>query len=87
MSYIVATANMPDEKFNTHAEACAWVRFLRREGVEAAIVTSDDPWAYWSVWESGINRPHVVSARSADEALVVARGITGNYNLDTVQRH
>lgn len=87
MSYIVATANMLDEKFETYEEACAWARFLRREDIEAAIVTSDDPWKYWSVWESGINRPYVVSARSADEALVVARGITRDYNLDTVQCH
>lgn len=87
MTYIVATANMPDERFGSYAEACAWARWLRGEGVEAAIVTSDDPWKYWSVWESGINKPYVVSARSADEALVVARGITGNYNLDTVQCH
>lgn len=87
MNYIVATANMPDEKFETYDEACAWARLLRREDVEAAIVTSDDPWKYWSVWESGINKPYVVSARSADEALVVARGITHDYNLDTVQCH
>lgn len=87
MSYIVATANIPDERFETYDEACTWARLMRREGVEAAIVTSDDPWKYWSVWESGINVPHVVSARSADEALVVARGITGDYNLDTVQCH
>ena len=33
-----------------------------------------------------LTRKHVVSARSADEALVVARGITSDYNLDTVQR-
>ena len=87
MNYIVATASMPDEKFETYEEAYAWAQFLRREGVEAAIVTSDNPWKCWSVWESGINRPHVVSARSADEALVVARGITHDYNLDTVQCH
>lgn len=54
MSYIVATANIPDERFETYDEACAWARFMRREGVEA---------------------------------LVVARGITGDYNLDTVQCH
>lgn len=87
MSYIVATESMPDEKFESYDEACSWARFMRREGIEAAIVTSDDPWKYWSVWESGINRPYVVSARSADEALVVARGITRDYNLDTVQCH
>ena len=40
MAYIVATAEMPDEKFESY-----------------------------------------------DEALVVARGITGDYNLDTVQCH
>lgn len=89
MTYIAATANMPDKKFETYEEACAWAQFIRRAGGgdEVAIVTLDDPWKYWSVWESGINKPHVVSARSADEALVVARGITHDYNLDTVQCH
>ena len=85
--YIVATANIPDKKFETYEEACVWAQSMRRDGIEAAIVTSDDPWKYWSVWESGTTRHHVVSARSADEALVVARDITHNHNLDTVQRH
>lgn len=76
MAYIVATEEIPDEKFESYDEACAWAQFMLREGIEAAIATSDDPWKYWSVWESGIiTRPHVVSARSADEALVVARGV------------
>ena len=85
--YIVATESMIDEKFETYEEACAWAQSMRSEGIEAAIVTSDDPWKYWSVWKAGTTRHHVVSARSADEALVVARGITHDYNLDTVQRH
>ena len=83
--YIVATASMPDEKFETYDEACACAQSMRREGIIAAIVTSDDPWKYWSVWKTGMTRKHVVSARSADEALVVARDITHDYNLDTVQ--
>nr|DAU71863.1 MAG TPA: hypothetical protein [Caudoviricetes sp.] len=87
MSYIVASATEPDIKFETYDDACGWAQSMRNLGVDVAIVTSNDPWKYWSVWESGINRPYVVSARSADEALVVARGITGDYNLDTVQCH
>ena len=85
--YIVATESMIDEKFETYEEACAWAQSMRSEGIEAAIVKSDDPWKYWSVWKAGMTRHHVVSARSADEALVVARGITHDYNLDIVQRH
>ena len=85
--YIVATASMPDEKFETYEEACAFSQSMRRDGIEAAIVTSDDPWKYWSVWKAGTTRHHVVSARSADEALVVARGITNDHNLNIVQRH
>lgn len=85
--YIVATASMPDKKFETYEEACALAQSMRSEGIEAAIVTSDDPWKYWSVWKAGITRHHVVSARSADEALVVARGITHDHNLNIVQRH
>lgn len=85
--YIVASATEPDVKFETYEEAWECAQFMRREGIVAAIVTSDDLWKYWSVWKSGINRPHVVSARSADEALVVARGITHDYDLDTVQCH
>lgn len=84
--YIVASATEPDEKFKTYEEACAWVQSMRNLGVECVIVDSNEPWAYWDVWEAGINRPHVVSARSEAEALVVARGITGNHNLDTAQR-
>lgn len=85
--YIVATASVPDKKFETYEEACACAQSMRSNGIESAIVTSDDPWKYWSVWKSGMNRPHVVSSRSADEALVVARGITNDPELDTVQRH
>ena len=83
--YIVASSAYLDAKFETYDEACAWAQSMRRDGIEAAIVTSDDPWKYWSVWKTGMTRKHVVSARSADEALVVARGITNDYNLDTVQ--
>ena len=85
--YIVASASMPDEKFDAYNDACARAQYMRRDGIEAAIVTSDDPWKYWSVWKTGMTRKHVVSARSADEALVVARDITHDYNLDTVQCH
>ena len=85
--YIVASATELDTKFETYEEACACAQFMRREGIEAAIVTSDDPWKYWSVWKTGMTMKHVVSARSADEALVVARDITLNYNLVNVQCH
>jgi hypothetical protein len=85
--YIVASADIPDKKFETYEEACACAQSMRRDGTEAAIVTSEDPWKYWSVWKAGTTRHHVVSARSADEALVVARGITNDYNLNIVQRH
>ena len=85
--YIVASATKPDYKFETYEEACACAQSMCREGIDAAIVTSDDPWKYWSVWKIGMTRKHVVSARSADEALVVARGITNDYKLDTVQYH
>lgn len=85
--YIVATASMPDEKFETYEEACACVQSMHRDDIEAAIVTSEDPWKYWSVWKAGTTRHHVVSARSADEALVVARGITHDHDLNIVQRH
>ena len=87
MAYIVATASMPDEKFESYGEACVCAQSMRRDGIEAAIVTSDDPWKYWSVWKAGTTRKHVVSARSADEALVVARCITHDYSLNIVQRH
>ena len=83
--YIVASAKKPDVKFETYEEACACAQSMRRDGIIAAIVTSDDPWKYWSVWKTGMTRKHVVSARSADEAIVVARCITNDYNLDTVQ--
>lgn len=85
--YIVATADIPDKKFEAYGEACACAQSMRRDGIDAAIVTSEDPWKYWSVWKAGMTRYHVVSARSADEALVVARSITGDYNLNIVQRH
>lgn len=68
--HIVATDDMLDEKFDAYEEACAWAQSMRR---------------VWSVWKTGMARKHVVSARSADEALVVARGITHDYNPDTVQ--
>lgn len=87
MAYIVASATEIDKKFETYEEACACAQSMRRDGIEAAIVTSDDPWKYWSVWKAGTTRHHVVSARSADEALVVARGITNDHNLNIVQRH
>lgn len=85
--YIVATASVPDEKFDTYEEACACAQSMRRDGIESAIVTSDDPWKYWSVWKAGTTRHHVVSARSADEALVVARDITHDDSLNIVQCH
>lgn len=87
MSYIVASATEIDKKFDTYEEACACAQSMRIEGIEAAIVTSDDPWKYWSVWKAGTTRHNVVSARSADEALVVARGITHDDRLNIVQRH
>lgn len=87
MAYIVATADILDKKFETYEEACACAQSMRSEGIEAAIVTSDDPWKYWSVWRAGATRHHVVSARSSDEALVVARGITHDDGLNIVQRH
>ena len=85
MAYIVASATELDAKFETYEEAWECAQFMRRNVIEAAIVTSDDPWKYWSVWKTGMTRKHVVSARSADEALVIARGITNDYKLDTVQ--
>ena len=85
--YIVASATKPDYKFETYEEACACAQSMRRDGIEAAIVTSDDKWKYWSVWKTGMARKHVVSARSADEALVVARSMTNDDKLDTVQCH
>lgn len=87
MSYIVASATEIDKKFETYEEACACAQSMRRDGIESAIVTSDDPWKYWSVWKAGTTRYYVVSARSADEALVVARGITNDHNLNIVQCH
>ena len=85
--YIVATASMPDEKFETYEEACACAQFIRRDGIATAIVNSDDHWHLWSVCKTGMAIPQVVGARSADEALVVALGITNDYNLNIVQRH
>ena len=84
MSYIVASATKPDYEFETYEEACACAQSMRREGIAAAIVNSDDHWHLWSVCKTGMTTPIVVGARSADEALVVARGITSDYNLDTV---
>ena len=85
--YIVASATKPDYEFETYEEAWEWAQFMRREGIIAAIVTSDDHWHLWSVCENGMTTPLVVGARSVDEALVVARDITHDYNLDTVQCH
>ena len=85
--YIVASATELDYKFETYEEAWEWAQFMRREGIVAAIVTSDDQWKYWDVWKTGMTRKHGVSARSADEALVVARDITHDPELDTVQCH
>lgn len=87
MKYIVASATKPDYEFDTYEEAWEWAQFMRRNGIIAAIVTSDDPWRYLDVWKTDMTRKHVVSSRSADEALVVARGITHEYDLDTVQCH
>ena len=87
MSYIVASATEPDARFETYEEACGWAQSMRNFGVESAIIDADAQWAHWDVWKTGMTRRHVVSARSADEALVAARGITNDYNLDTVQRH
>lgn len=87
MAYIVASATKPDYKFETYEEAWEWSQFMHREGIITAIVTSEDPWKYWSVWKSGTTMHHVVSARSADEALMVARGITHDDSLNIVQRH
>ena len=42
--YIVASATKPDYEFETYEEAWEWAQFMRREGIIAAIVTSDDPW-------------------------------------------
>ena len=83
--YIVASATKPDYKFETYEEAWEWAQFMRHDGIAAAIVNSDDHWHLWSVCKTGMTTPLVVGARSADEALVVARGITSDYNLDTVQ--
>lgn len=87
MKYIVASATKPDYEFETYEEAWEWAQFMRSNGISAAIVNSDDHWNLWSVWKTGMTIPHVVGARSADEALVVALGITHDNELDTVQRH
>ena len=85
--YIVATESMIDEKFETYEEAYARAQFMRREGIKAAIVTSEDHWRLWSVWKTGMARPQVVGARSADEAFVLASEITNDDILNIVQRH
>lgn len=85
MAFVVASATEPDQKFETYMEACAWAESMRNFGVESVIVKSDEPWRYWDVWKDGMTRPHVVSARSEDEALVVARGITQDCELDKAQ--
>ena len=87
MAYIVASATEPDAKFETYEEACGWAQSMRNFGVESVIIDADTPLAHWDVWKTGMTRPYVVSARSADEALLVARCITNDYNLDTVQCH
>lgn len=86
MAYIVASATEPDAKFETYEEACGWDDSMRNFGVESVIIDADAPFAYWDVWKAGMTMPYVVRARSADEALVVARGITHDKELDTVQR-
>ena len=83
--YIVASATKPDYKFETYEEAWVLAQFIRHEVISAAIVFSDYHWHLWSVCKTGMTTQLVVGARSADEALVVARGITNDYNLDTVQ--
>ena len=85
--YIVASATKPDYKFETYEEAWEWAQFMRREGIITAIVTSDDHWNLWSVCKTGMTTPIVVGARSADEALVVALGITNDDSLNIVQRN
>lgn len=81
--YIVTSATGIDKKFETYEEACACVQSMRRDGIESAIVTSDDPWKCWDVWKTGMTRKYVVNARSSDEA----RGITNDPELDTLQCH
>ena len=85
--YIVASATEPDAKFDTYEEACGWAQSMRNFGVESVIIDADATLEHWDVWKTGMNRKHVVSARSADEALVVARFMTHDNDLDTVQRH
>ena len=87
MAYIVASATGLEKKFETYEEAFECSQSMRRDGIATAIVNSDDHWHLWSVWETGMTIPQVVGARSADEALVVARGITNDHNLNIVQRH
>ena len=86
MAYIVASATEPDAKFETYVEACGLAKSMRNFGVESVIIDADAPWAYWDVWKTGMTRSHVVSARCADEALIVARSITHDKELDSVQR-
>lgn len=86
MAFVVATVSMPDEEFETYDEAFEWAKSMRLNGIDAVIVSSDAPWGYWDVSESGmLKKPHVVSSRSADEALMVARAFTNNHRLDTAR--
>lgn len=85
MSYIVASATEPDAKFETYEEACGWAQSMRNFGVESVIIDADAPLEHWDVWKTGMNRPHVVSARSAEEALMVARSITHDKELNNAQ--
>ena len=91
MGYIVATSGFDntsgiDQHCGSYAEACAIVKAIRQNGGGAVIVDADAEWCYWNVWKDGLTVPHVVSARTADEALMVARAITGDRDLDTVLR-
>ena len=86
MAYIVASATEPDAKFETYEQACAFAQCIRNLGGEVTIVDGDAEWAYWSVWKAGMKWPHVVSSRSADEALMVARSITHDPELNSVWR-
>ena len=84
MGYIVATSGL-DQRCESYAEACATAQAIRRNGGDAVIVTADAEWRYWDVWNSYAT-PHVVNARTAGEALLVARAITGDRGLNAVQR-
>ena len=78
MDYIVATESMIDEKFETYEEAYTRAQSMRREGINAVIVTSEDHWSLWSVWKTGMTRPQVVGGRSFDEAIMLASCITND---------